>query len=331
MHRAIKLAGVTLLISFSLASVVSGLCGAQGAKPPRVGVIILGGPGPSYDAIRQGFAQLGYVEGKTLVLEPRFARGQSAKVPELVSELVGMDVDVIVAVGAVGVSAAKSATSKIPIVFSAVLDPVPLGYAASLERPGGNITGITSFDPQQAIKQLELLREVLPKLTRVAILSDQNIPRGQDGWSPFEKAYEAAARALDLQPRWIRVAGPNPDLSDAFTTMAKEQAEAAVILEVPVTLQNLKSISELALKHRLPTMFPAGWPNEGLITYGTSILNATPLIPKYVDRILKGAKPAEMPIEVITRRELVINLVTAKEIGVAISPELIKRADRVVQ
>ena len=303
----------------------------QEAKLPRVGVILLGGPGLSYDAIRQGFAKLDYVEGKSIIFEPRFARGQSAKVPELAAELVVLNVDVIVAVGAVGVSAASKATSKIPIVFSAVLDPVALGYVTSLERPGGNITGITSFDPQQAAKQFEMLKEILPKLSRVAILSDENIPRAQDGWNPLEKAYDTAARAHGWAPQWIRVKGPAPDLQGAFTTITNEQVEAAVILEVPVILLNLKSISELAAQHRLPTMFPAGWENDGLISYGTSILNATPRIPVYVDKILKGAKPAELPIEVITRRELVVNLKTAREIGVTIPPELLKRADRVVE
>jgi putative tryptophan/tyrosine transport system substrate-binding protein len=195
------------------------------------------------------------------------------------------------------ISAAKNATSTIPIVFSAVLDPVPLGYATSLDRPGGNVTGVTSFDPQQATQQFKLLKEILPKLSRVAILSDQNIPRAQDGWSPFEKAYEAAAETAGLTPRWIRVEGPKPDLAGAFTTIANEQLEAVVVLEVPVTLMNLKTISELAARHRLPTMFPAGWPNDGLISFGTSILNATPRIPIYVERILKGEHPADMAIE----------------------------------
>lgn len=320
-----------VVLAASIIVLGAGAAYAQEAKTPRVGVIILSGPGPSYDAIRDGFAQLGYVEGKTLVLEPRFARGQSAKVPELAKELVELNVDVIVAVGAVGVGAAKNATNQIPIVFSAVLDPVPLGYAASLERPGGNITGITSFDPQQAYKQFEVLKEVLPKLSRVAILSTKDIPRALDGWNPFEKAYDAAAKAAGLSPHWIRVAGPEPDLLGAFIAMANDRAEAVVVLEVPVILQHLKPISELAARHRLPTMFPAGWPNEGLITFGTSILNATPRIPTYVDRILKGAKPAEMPIEVITQRELIINLKTAREIGVTIPRGLIERADRVVE
>ena len=305
----------------------------QEIKIPRVGVILLGGPGPSFDALRQGFTQLGYVEGRNIIIEPRFSRGQLERVPELAAELVGLDVDVIVAVGAVGAGAAQKATKKIPIVFAAVLDPVALGYAATMERPGGNVTGITSFDPQQATKQFEMLKEVIPKLSRVAILSDQDIPRAESdrGWNPLERANDKAARALGLQPQWLRVKGPAPDLQGAFTAMMNERAEALLILEVPVNLLHLKPITELAARHRLPTMFPGGWANEGLISYGTSILNAVPRIPGYVDKILKGAKPGELPIEVITRRELVFNLKMAREIGVTIPPELLQRADRVIQ
>ena len=304
---------------------------SQEAKIPRIGVLTSGGPGRSYDAIRQGFAELGYVEGKTIILEPRFAQGQSEKLAELATELVRLDVDVIATTGAVGVRAARDATDKIPIVFSAVLDPVALGYVASLERPGGNVTGITSFDPQQATKQFEILKEIFPKLARVAILSDQNVPRAEDGWNPFEKAYDTAARAFGWAPLWIRVKGPAPDLQGAFVTMMNAKVDVAVILEVPVILLNLKLISDLAVRHRVAAMFPAGWPDDGLVAYGTSMMNATSRIPVYVDRILKGGKPAEMPIEFTTRRELVINLKIAREIGVTIPLELLQRADRVVR
>ena len=304
---------------------------AQQAKLPRVGILLLGGPGPSSDSLRQGFTQLGYVDGQNVITEFRFVRGQFDRAPEIAAELVRLDVDVIVAVGAIGVQAARKATSKIPIVFSAVIDPVASGYAATLERPAGNITGITSFDPQQASKQLEILKEINPKLSRVAILSDQDIPRAPDGWNPLEKANDAAARALGLQPHWFRMKGPKPDLQEAFTAMISERAEALLILEVPITILHFNPIAALAAKNRLPTMFPGGWANDGLITYGTSILDATPQIPGYVDKILKGAEPGELPIEVITRRELIINLKTAQEIGVTIPSDLLKLADRVIQ
>jgi putative tryptophan/tyrosine transport system substrate-binding protein len=156
--------------------------------------------------LRQDFAKLGYVEGKNIMFEPRFARGQFDRVPALAAELVALNVDVIVAVGAIGVEAARKATAQIPIVLAAVLDPVALGYAATLERPGGNITGIISFDPQQATRQFEILKEVVPNLARVAILSDQDIPR-PDGGNPLERANDAAARALGLRPQWLRVRG----------------------------------------------------------------------------------------------------------------------------
>jgi putative ABC transport system substrate-binding protein len=269
-------------------------------------------------------------EGRSIIFEPRFARGQLDRAPELAAELVALNVDVIVAVGAVGAGAAQKATAKIPIVFAVVLDPVALGYAATLERPGGNVTGITSFDPQQATKQFEMLKELFPNLARVAILSDQNIPRA-DGWNPLERANDSVARALGLQPQWLRVKGHAPDLHGAFEAMVNERAEALLVLEVPVNVLNLKPIAELAATHRIPTMFPGGWENDGLITYGTSVNNAVPRIAGYVDKILKGAKPGDLPIEVVTRRELIFNLKTAREVGVTIPPEMLKRADRVLQ
>ena len=214
-----------------------------------------------------------------------------------------------------------------------VLDPVAAGFAATLERPGGNITGITSFDAQQAAKQLEVLKEVIPKLARVAMLSDQDIPRAaasDGGWNTLEKANDTAARSADLQAQWLRVKGPAPDLEGAFTAMINERAEALLILEVPVTLRHLKPIAELAAKHPLPTIFPGGSANDGLITYGTSVYDAVPLMAGYVEKILKGANPGDIPIGVITRRELVLNMKTARDIGVTIPPELLKRADRVI-
>lgn len=331
MHRTLKLAAGAFGLGLSLALLAPGLPIAQEAKLPRVGFLILGGPGPGFDGVLKGFAQLGYEEGKNIVFEPRFARGQVAKLPELAKELVSMSVDVIVASGAVSASAAKAATAEIPIVMTAAVDPVALGYAASLERPGGNITGITSFDPRQAAEQFKILKDILPKLSHVALLGDEDIPRAEDGRSPSEKAYDDAAKALGITPIWIRLKGPKADLDAAFTIIAKESPGAAVILELPVILSHLTAISERAIKYRVPTMFPAGWPNEGLASYGTSILYTLPRIPVYVDKILKGAKPAYTPIEVVDRRTLVINLKTAKEIGVTIPPELLKRADRVVQ
>ena len=257
---------------------------------------------------------------------PDSLTASSTGCPTLPPNLIRLDVDVIAAVGAVGARAAKKATTQIPIVFVAVIDPVATGFVTALERPGGNVTGIMAFDPQQPRKQLELLKEVFPKLTRVAILSDVDVA------DAFGRPNDAAARALGLQPQMLKVKGPTPDLEGAFSAMMKEGAEALVILEVPVTIEHQKRIAELAATHRLPTLFPGGQANAGgLITYGTSILDAVPRMPGYVDKISKGAKAGELPVEVITRSELVFNLKTASEIGVTIPSEPLSRADRLVQ
>jgi putative tryptophan/tyrosine transport system substrate-binding protein len=306
---------------------------AQEAKLPRVGVIANGGPDDIFDAVRQSFAQHGYVQGRNIVIEARFAHGQLNRVPGLFDELVGHDVDVIVSLGAVGAAAAQKANTQIPVVFVAVIDPVAVGIAAALERPGGNVTGVTSFDPQQATKQFELLKEVIPNLARVAILSDEDIPR-VDGWNPLEKANDVAARALGLRSQWLKVKGPTPDLEGAFTAMNDERADALLVLDVPVPIIHQKRIAELAATNRLPSMFLGGRRMSeagGLIAYGTGLLDTLPRIPVYVEKILAGTKPRDLPIEVLSQHILIFNLKTARTIGVTIPPELLKRADRVVE
>jgi putative ABC transport system substrate-binding protein len=306
---------------------------AQEIKLPRVGVIANGGPDSVFEALRQSFAQLGYVEGRNIVIEARFARGNLDRVPELVAELVGLNVDVIASLGAVGAEAAQKANTKIPIVFVGAIDPVAVGFATTLERPGGNVTGITSFDPQQATKQFELLRQMIPNLDRVAILSDEDVPR-VDGWNPLEKANDTAARALGLRPQWLKVKGPVPDLEGAFAAMKNERAEALLVLDAPVPIIHQKRIAELAATNRLPTMFLGGRRMSeagGLIAYGTGLLDTLPRIPVYVEKILGGAKPGDLPIEVLTRHVLIFNLKTARTIGMTIPTELLTRADRVIE
>jgi putative ABC transport system substrate-binding protein len=212
----------TIILSLGLV-LSANLSAAQEAKLPRVGVILNDGPGPVFDALRQSFAQLGYVEGRNIVIEARFARGKLDRVPELVAELIGLNVDVIVSLGAVGAQAARKASTTIPIVFVGAIDPVAVGFAATLELPGGNVTGITSFDPHQATKQLGMLKELIPNISRVAFLSDEDIPR-VDGWNPLEKANDTAARGLGLRPQWLKVKGPVPDLEGAFAVMKNEHA-----------------------------------------------------------------------------------------------------------
>jgi putative ABC transport system substrate-binding protein len=325
-----------LLVCGILAPVLIASSGSaqQVSKVPRIGVLLFGGPGPVLDAFRHGFEELGYVDRKNILIEPRFAQGQLDRMPELAAELVNLEVDVIAAVGAVAARAAQKATTKIPIVMVAVIDPVAVGMVATLQRPGGNVTGITNFDAQQPTSQFELLKEVFPKLARVAILSDEDIPHSptDPGWNPLERANDTAARALGLSPQTLKVRGPTPDLDGVYATIERDRADALLVLNVPVTFVHRQRIAELASAHRVPTMFGGGYANAGgLITYGTSGEDMFPRMAGYVDKILKGANPGDLPIDVVIRRELIVNLRTAREIGVTIPPEVVRRADRVIE
>jgi putative tryptophan/tyrosine transport system substrate-binding protein len=305
----------------------------QDTKFPRVGVIFNDGPGPLYDTLRRGFSQLGYIEGRNIVFEPRFAYGRLDRAPELAADLIRLNVDVIASLGAVGAEAAQKASKTIPIVFVGAIEPIANGFAETLERPGGNVTGITSFDPLQAPKQLEMLRQIVPNLARVAFMSDEDIPR-VDGWNTVEKANDTAARALGMRPQWLKLKGPTPDLEGIFTAMTNERAEALVVLDAPVPIIHQKRIAAVAVAHRLPAIFLGGRRMSeagGLIAYGTGLLDTLPRMSVYVDKILKGAKPSDLPIEVVTQHVLVINLKTAREIGATIPSELLTRADQVIQ
>ena len=315
---------------------VSGLAaGAQPAsKSSKVGILINGGPGPIVDAFRRGFLKLGYVEGPGFSLEPRFAEGQVARHPGFAAELVQLGFDVIMTLGGPASRAAKDSTSKVPIVFSIVTDPIALGLVASLERPGGNATGVTSLDPQQADRQLELIRSAFPNLTRLGILSDDTIP-GADasGLAPIERANAAAARKLGIEPLIRKVAaGPSPDYVGALDDMTKNGAEAVLVLEVPMPFRDGKIVADLAAARRLPTIFPGGQSGfGGLISYGTTVADTWPRMPVLVDKILKGASPGELPVETVSRRELVVNLRTARALGISPPEQVLKRADRVIE
>lgn len=247
--------------------------------------------------------------------------------------MVGLGVDVIATYGGPPIAAARKATTTIPIVAAIVADPVAVGFAATLEHPGGNITGITSDDPSLGTRQFEILKQVLPKLARVAILSDSDIP-GADvsGLAPIERANAAAARAAGLTPQVLKVRGPTPEFEAAFNAMVAEKAEALVVLEVPATFVHDKRIAELATARRIPTMLWGGASASGaLVAYGTSFVDTFAGVPSAIDTILKGAKPADIPFQVITRREFVINLKTARALGLTVPAELLKRADRVIE
>jgi putative ABC transport system substrate-binding protein len=319
------------------ALVFSLMCGVSSAQTPKtVGVLINGGPTPLFDSFKKNllsdFAELGYVEGRDIVIEPRFAEMKLERHPTLAAELVNANVDVIVALGAPASVAAQKATSTIPVVFSIVTDPVAVKLVASMDRPGSNVTGITSLDPHQASKQFELLKEAFPGIRRVAIMSDQTIPGADErGLAPIDRANEAAAKALGLEPQILKPKSA-ADLEAAFAEMIKGGAQALLVLEVPVPFTARKQIADLAIRNRLPTMFPGGQSDAGgVITYGTNVTDTWRQFAAFADKIFKGTKPADLPVAVITKRELIFNIKTAQEVGVAIPPELLKRADRVIQ
>ena len=323
-----KLREITLRILVVGAILLPVLAGAQ--QPAKITVGFLGaGPAPTPAApdallqtFRQSLAAHGYVEGRDVIIETRWAGGRIDQLPALAAEMVGLRVDIIVGVGAVVARAAKSVTTTIPVVFEVVIDPVADGLVASLERPGGNLTGLTTFDPQEARKKLELLKEMLPGLACVALLGDQALRN--------TKGHEEQARALGLQPQTLKISGANPDLEAVFEAMRRESAGALLVLGQPATAIHRRRIAEMAAKHRLPTLFSSR-DTGGLIEYGTSLIEVSRRMATYVDRILKGAKPADLPIEVVIRQELIVNLRTAQEIGITIPPEVLKRADRVIQ
>lgn len=306
----------------------------ESVKTPRIGVLVNGSAAnnAAVEAMRQGLGSLGYVEGKSVILEARYAEGKLERLPAFAAELAGLEVDVIATFGGPASNAAIQATKTIPIVFAIVADPVAVGFAVTMERPGRNATGITNNDPEQARLQMELLKELLPKLVRVVILSDQDIP-GADasGLAPIERSAVAAARALGLQPKVLKLRGPSPDLEAAFKAVGDENAEALLVLEVPVTLAHRKRIGQLAITQRIPSMFSAGSSDAGgVASYGTNVADTWPRVPSFIDQILKGAKPGDLPVEIITRREFSLSVKTARDLGLIIPVEVLKRADRVI-
>ncbi len=340
-HRIIS----SLTLAFALVSLVLFVDTAHSQTQPqtqpqtpkkvyRVGVLINRAvPNPQTDSLRAGLTQLGYVEGTNIVFEVRAAEGQLDRLPGFADELVSKSVDVIVSYGGPPTAAARNATKTIPIVFTLVADPVAIGVAATLTRPGGNLTGVTTGDANLPAQQMALLKQLMPSLARVAILTDADIP-GADasGWAPIDRSNAAAARAAGMTPQMLKVRGPKPDLETAFTAMTSDDAQALVVLEVPAVFAIAKNVAELATASRLPTMV---WGGEGasgaVMSYGTSLVATYPRLPEYVDRILKGAKPADTPIEVVAKHQLVINLKTARELGLNVPTELLKRADRVIE
>jgi putative ABC transport system substrate-binding protein len=303
----------------------------QRPKVRRIG--FLGGASLSaiperIEALRQGLRELGYVEGKNIVIEFRWAEGKLARVPALAAELVRLKVDVIVTGGPTPTRAAKEATSTIPIVMALDIDPVGNGFVASLARPGGNITGLATLSPEISGKQLELLKEILPRLSRVAVVGTSSNP----GNAQMIRETELAAEAFAVQLQILDAGGPK-DIETIFRAASKGRADAVLVLPNPVLLSQGAQIADLAAKNRLPAVYgqleyvEAG----GLMFYGASINEMFRRAATYVDKILKGAKPADLPVEQPTKFEFVINLKAAKQIGLTIPPNVLARADKVIR
>ena len=303
----------------------------QPKKVPRIG--FLGGASASFyaartNAFRQGLNELGYTEGKNIDIEYRYAEGKFDRLPDLAAELVGLKLDVIVAAPTPSVLAAKKASATTPIVFASVVDPVASGLVASLARPGGNITGLTILGPELSGKRLELLKEVLPNVTRVAALWNSANPAQELIW----KEMQAAAQELRLQLQSLEVRSAN-DFDIAFKAALRERAQALIPSGEPLINTQLKRIVEFAAKNRLPAMYagPEVVDAGGLMSYAPNYTDQYRRAAVYVDKILKGAKPADLPVEQPTKFEFVINLKTAKQIGLTIPPNVLARADRVIK
>jgi putative tryptophan/tyrosine transport system substrate-binding protein len=280
------------------------------------------------EQFRQGLRQLGYVEGQNIIIEYRWADGQQDRLPELATDLVRIAPDLIVAAAAQGAVAAHNATTSIPIVMVNVGDPVYLGLTTSLGRPSKNLTGLTSFGPELAAKQLSLLMEVVPEVKRIAVLYNPGNPLNP----PWLKGVETAARTLTLQLQPLSITGPD-DVPTAFREAIKGRAGAVLIASDQVVNLQSAQISVLALSNRLPTMFGYRFLMDagGLMAYSIDPLASYRRAATYVDKILRGAKPGDLPIEEPTKFELVINLKTAKALSLTIPPSLLQRADELIQ
>jgi putative ABC transport system substrate-binding protein len=322
-------------IAVALCALFFALCisayAQQSKKIPRIGYISVSGdsstPGRFAKAFQQGLRDLGYIEGKNILIEYRYVEGRRDRYPSLAAEFVQLKVDVIVATA--GFMAIKQATTTIPIVIMADVDPVATGLVNSFAHPGGNITGLARLTHDLSGKRLELLKEVVPTISRVGVLRNANVTTPGSAF----KEYEAAAPPLKLQLQPLEVAGPNPDLEGAFQAAAKGRANALVTILNPVLNRYRKEIADLAIKNRLPSMCESASYVEGgcLMSYSANDAENAKRAAYYVDRILKGAKPADLPIEQPKKFEFIINLETAKALNVKIPQSVLYRTNRVIR
>jgi putative ABC transport system substrate-binding protein len=328
--------GCIVTITLSLLTAPRAAHAQQPMKVARIGYLVTGGlDSPEtrilLDAFRQGLRERGYVEGQNLVIEYRAADGQLERFPALAAELVQLQPEVIVAQGTPAARAAQQATSTVPIVTPVMGDPVGDGLVASLARPGGNITGLTFLGPELVAKRLELLKEALPRVSRVAALWHPGAYAERTP-SAMVQETEAAARTLGVQLQRVEVRGPD-ELDRAFSTMTRERAEALIVLPSAMLYNERRRLVDLAARHRLPAMYQAREMVElgGLIAYGASIPDLIRRSATHVDKILKGAKPADLPVEQPTKFELVVNLKTAEALGVTVPRTLLFQATEVIR
>jgi putative ABC transport system substrate-binding protein len=283
---------------------------------------------PRNEALRQGLRELGYVEGKTILIEYRYADSNLARLPELAAELVRLKVDVIVTSGSEPTRISKAATTTIPIVMARENDPVGNGFVASLARPGGNITGLSTLAPEISGKHVELLREIIPGLSRLAVLGTSATP----GYAQVLKEIQNAASAFGVKPQYLDVLSAK-DIEPAFLQAAKGRTDAMLVLGSGIYASRRKQVVNLTIKHRLPAIYRSREYVEegGLICYGVNPFDLDRRAATYVDKILKGRKPVDLPVEQPTKFEFIINLKAAKQIGLTIPPNVLVRADRVIQ
>jgi putative ABC transport system substrate-binding protein len=299
---------------------------------PRIGFLASGSSSSTaawIDGFRRGLWELGYVEGRSIVIEWRYGEGKTERFPALVTELTQRNVAVIVVGGATATRAAKQNGTPIPVVMVNVTDPVELGLVTSLARPGANITGVSNLAPELGRKRLELLKEVIPRLARVAVLGDPSSPSHSPGW----RETKTAAKSLGIQVHSVEVREPNPDFPGAFAAITRHRPDALITLSQPLILVHRRQIVDFTSTHRMPAIFhtqdfvEAG----GLMSYGANVPELYRRAAIFVDKILKGARPADLPVEQPVKFDLVVNVRTAKSLGLSIPQSLLVRADRIIE
>jgi ABC-type uncharacterized transport system substrate-binding protein len=324
-----------IALSAVLFALSVGVAAQQLGKIPRIGFLAVSSASNSetalrHDAFRQGLRDLGYVEGKNINIEYGYADGKLERLPELAEELVRLKVDLLVAANATAAQAVRKSSTTIPVVMVGAGDPFGSGLVASLARPGGNVTGLYQYSPELVGKRLELLKEVLPKVTRFAFLNSAD---GTAARSRFEDQGKATAKSLGVQFQFVEVKAPASDLEGAFLAMVKERIGALVISSAPLLSFHRKKILQLVERNRIPAIYPdQEWSTAGgLISYGANLPDLYRRAATYVDKILKGTKPADLPVEQPTKFDFVINLKTAKALNLTIPQSVLFRADRVIK